>query len=203
VVARTGRRPGNQDTREAILGAARRAFADRGFDAASVRNIAGAAGVDPALVHHYFGSKERLFLDAMQVPIDPSKIVPQVVAGGLDGFGERAVRTLLGVWDSPAGAAAAAVVRSAVSNEGIARMMRDFIGSRVLRRIAKELPYDPAESTVRATLVATQLAGLIMVRYIVKVEPLASMPAERIVAMIGPNVQRYVSEPLPVDPHAG
>ena len=99
-VARTGRRPGHQDTREAILAAAREAFAERGFDGASIRLIAAGAGVDPALVHHYFGTKDQLFLDAMQAPIDPAQIIPQALAGGVDGVGERLVRTLLGVWDS-------------------------------------------------------------------------------------------------------
>ena len=90
-MVRTGRRPGNQDTREAILSAARDAFAERGFDAASIRTIAAAAEVDPALVHHYFGTKDQLFLAAMQVPIDPNKVIPAVLAGGLDGVGDASV----------------------------------------------------------------------------------------------------------------
>jgi AcrR family transcriptional regulator len=198
-LARTGRRPGNQDTREAILVAARQAFAERGFDNTSVRQIAGTAGVDPALVHHYFGSKDQLFLDAMQVPVDPGKIVPAVLAGGRDGIGERVVRTMLTVWDSAAGGPAAALVRSAVSNEAIARMMRDFVVTRILRRVAKELAIDPAEAPVRANLVATQIGGLIMVRYILKFEPLASAPPETVVRLIGPTIQRYLDAPLPVE----
>ncbi|HEY0689801.1 MAG TPA: helix-turn-helix domain-containing protein, partial [Kribbella sp.] len=102
-MVRTGRRPGKQDTREAILFAAREAFAERGYDAASIRVIAAAAGVDPALVHHYFGTKDQLFLDAMRVPVDPTMVIPMVLAGGIDGVGERLVRNLLTVWDSPVG----------------------------------------------------------------------------------------------------
>src|SRR3982751_4531747 len=102
-MARPGRPPGNQDTREAILAAARQAFAERGFDKASIRHIATSAGVDPALVHHYFGAKDQLFLAAVEAPADPAKLVPQIAAGGVDGFGERLVRTFLGLWDSPAG----------------------------------------------------------------------------------------------------
>ncbi len=195
-MARTGRRPGNQDTREAILGSAREAFAERGFDGASIRLIAGAAGVDPALVHHYFGTKDQLFLDAMRAPIDPTTLLPAILAGDADGVGERLVRTLLGVWDSPAGGAIIALFRSAVSNEPIARMMREFVVRRILRRIAKELDVDPAEAPVRVNLVASQIAGLVMVRYILKVEPLATAPAETIVALVGPTIQRYLTQPL-------
>jgi AcrR family transcriptional regulator len=198
-MARTGRRPGNQDTREAILVAARQAFTERGFDATSIRHIAGAAGVDPALVHHYFGTKDQLFLDAVQAPFDPAMIVPLVVTGGLTGIGERIVRTLLKVWDSEAGGAAAALVRSAVSNEAIARMMRDFVVLRVLRPVSKLLPLDPAEAPLRANLVASQVGGLILVRYILKFEPLASAPPDLVVAIVGPTVQRYLTGSLPPD----
>jgi AcrR family transcriptional regulator len=196
-VVRTGRRPGNQDTREAILTSAREAFAEKGFDRASIRAIAAGASVDPALVHHYFGTKDQLFLAAMQVPIDPSTLLPAVLAGGADGIGERLLRTMLGVWDSAAGGAVAAVVRSAVSNELIAKMMRDFIVNRILRRVGKELGLDPVEAPYRASLVATQVSGLILVRYIIKVEPLASTPPETVVALIAPTIQRYLTGPLP------
>jgi AcrR family transcriptional regulator len=196
-VVRSGRRPGNQDTREAILSAARDAFAERGYDAASIRLIATAAGVDPALVHHYFGTKDQLFLVAMRAPFDPAKIVPLALAGGIDGAGERRGRTLLTVWDSPAGGAAAAFIRSAVSNELIAKMMREFIVNRILRRVVKDLALDPDEAPLRTNLVATQMAGLIMVRYIIKVEPLASSSPELVAALIGPTIQRYLADPLP------
>jgi AcrR family transcriptional regulator len=194
---RTGRRPGNQDTREAILAAAREAFAERGFDKASIRHIAATAGVDPALVHHYFGAKDQLFLAAMQVPVDPTAILPLILADGIDGIGERLVRTLVSVWDSAAGGAVAALVRSAVTNELIAKMMREFVTNRILRRIARELKVDPAEGAIRANLVASQVSGLILVRYILKIEPLASAEPETIVALIGPTIQRYISGPLP------
>src|SRR4051794_865490 len=101
-MARTGRRPGNQDTREAILAAARTAFAERGYDGASIRQIAGGAGVDPALVHHYFGAKDQLFLAVMEAPFNPAEVLPKIFEPGLDGVGERLVRTFVGVWDSPA-----------------------------------------------------------------------------------------------------
>jgi AcrR family transcriptional regulator len=194
---RTGRRPGNQDTREAILEAARQAFAERGYDGASIRQIAAGAGVDPALVHHYFGAKDQLFLAAIQAPVDPGEILPKVLAGGIDGVGERLVRGFLSVWDSPAGNAAAALIRSAVQHDWSARMMREFLARQILRRLMRSLDVDHAEAPMRASLVASQMIGMAMARYIIKLEPLASAPAETVVAMVGPTIQRYIAEPLP------
>ncbi|MET8084343.1 TetR family transcriptional regulator [Micromonospora sp. NPDC005197] len=194
---RTGRRPGNPDTREAILDAARAAFAERGFDAASIRGIAATAGVDPALVHHYFGSKDQLFLAAMQFPVDPGEVLPTVLAGDRNGIGERLVRAFLGIWDSPAGSAGVALMRSAVSNEWTARLLREFITTQVLRRVLDQLDVDPAQLPLRGSLVATQLIGLAMMRHVVRLEPVASADRETLVAMIGPTIQRYLTGQLP------
>jgi AcrR family transcriptional regulator len=193
---RTGRRPGSPDTREAILAAARLAFAERGFDNATVRQIATAAEVDPALVHHYFGTKEQLFLATVQVPIDPRDLIPAVVAGGKENIGENLLRTFIRVWDSPAGTAGAALIRSAMGSEWTARMLREFLTTQILRRVIKQLDLDPAEAPLRTSLVASQIAGLAMMRYIIKLEPLASAPGETIVTMIGPTIQRYITGPL-------
>jgi AcrR family transcriptional regulator len=195
-MARTGRRPGNQDTREAILAAAREAFAERGYDKASIRHIATSAGVDPALVHHYFGAKDQLFLATLESPIDPGKLLPEVLAGGVDGLGERLVRMFLKIWDSPAGGAAASLVRSAVSHDWSARMLREFLTTQILRRVVDRLDLDPAEAPMRASLVASQMIGLGMARYIIKFEPIASAPPEVVVASIAPTIQRYLSGPL-------
>jgi AcrR family transcriptional regulator len=196
-VGRTGRRPGNQDTREAILASARSAFAERGIDGASIRQIAAGAGVDPALVHHYFGTKDQLFLTALRAPIDPSEVIPHILAGGLDRVGERLVHTMLGVWDSPIGEAAVALIRSAVSNEQVAAMLREFVLNRIIKRITKELRLDPAEGPLRGSLVASQVAGLIMLRYVIRVEPIASADVGTLAALVGPTIQRYLTEPLP------
>ena len=196
MVRRSGRRPGNPDTRQSILDAAREVFADRGFDKASIRAIATGAGVDPALVHHYFGTKDKLFLASMNSPVDPAVLLPQALRGSRDQVGERLVRLMLSVWDSPAGAAAVAVLRSAMSNDWTARLMREFLVTQVLRRIIAELDIDPAEAPLRASLVASQIAGLATVRYVLKLEPLASTPAEALVAAIGPTVQRYLTGDL-------
>ncbi|NES12220.1 MULTISPECIES: TetR family transcriptional regulator [Micromonospora] len=193
---RTGRRPGNPDTREAILAAARATFAERGFDAASIRAIAAAAGVDPALVHHYFGTKEELFRATVSIPVDPAELVPGVLAGGRDEVGERLVRTFLAVWDSPVGTAAVALLRSAVSNQWTARLLREFLVTQVLRRVVDQLDLDPAEVPLRGALVATQIAGLAMMRYVIRLEPVATASPDTLAATIGPTIQRYLTGPL-------
>lgn len=193
---RTGRRPGNPDTREAILTAARAAFAERGFDAASIRAIASAAGVDPALVHHYFGSKDKLFLASMNAPVDPGRLLPPVLGGDPDRIGERLVRMFLQVWDSPAGVAGVALLRSAVTTEWTARLLREFLVTQVIRPVLQQVAGDPAEVPLRGALVATQMAGLVLMRYVIRLEPVASTPPEALVAAVGPTVQRYLAGPL-------
>jgi AcrR family transcriptional regulator len=195
-MVRTGRRPGNQDTREAILTAAREAFAERGFDGASIRAIAAGAGVDPALVHHYFGNKDQLFLAAIEAPINPAELLDRVAAGDRADVGDRLVRTLLSVWDSPAGSAAIALVRSAVANDTMSTLVRQFIVNRLVRGAIVRMGVDRAEAPLRATLVASQMAGLVMVRYVLKAEPLASASPDAIAAAIGPTIQRYITGPI-------
>jgi AcrR family transcriptional regulator len=190
---RTGRRRGSPDTRESILEAARRLFAEKGFDATTVRAIAAEAQVDPAMIHHYFGTKEELFTQTVAMPIDPRVFIAQVVTGGADGIGERLVSVFIRIWDSPVGAAGVALIRSAMSSEWSARLVREFLTTQILRRIIGELELDPAQAPMRASLVATQMAGLAMVRYVLKIEPMASLPPEQVVAAIGPTIQRYLT----------
>ena len=197
MATRSGRRPGNQDTKQSILEAARFAFAEKGFDKASIRAIASEAQVDPALVHHYFGTKEKLFLASMNAPINPAELVPKALEGPREQAGERLVRLVLSIWDSPAGAAAIGMFRSALSNEWTARLLREFVVTQVLRRAATELSMNEREAPMRAALMATQMAGLITARYVLKIEPVASAPPETLVAALGPNVQRFLTEPLP------
>ena len=197
MVRRSGRRPGNQDTRQSILDAAQAVFAERGFDNASIRAIATAAKVDPALVHHYFGTKDKLFLAVMNAPINPAELVPQALQGPRDQAGERLVRLVLSIWDSPAGTAALAVFRSALSNEWTARLLREFVVTQILRRAVGELILDPEEAPLRSNLVATQIAGVLMGRYVLKIEPLSTLDPEVIVAAVAPNVQRFLFDPMP------
>jgi AcrR family transcriptional regulator len=176
-----------------VLAAARAAFAERGFDGATIRGIATAAGVDPALVHHYFGSKDKLFLAAVQAPADPGALLPEVLTAPPDELGTSIVRLLLKVWEGPARPAGLALVRSAVSNEWTAKLLREFLVSQVLRRVMATLDLSPAEREARGALVASQLIGVVMARYVLQVEPLASASPESLVAAIGPNVQRYLT----------
>jgi AcrR family transcriptional regulator len=197
-LARTGRRPGNQDTREAILRSAREAFADRGFDQASIRQIATGAGVDPALVHHYFGTKDQLFLATVEAPIDPANLLSQVLGGDVQQVPERLVRTFLRVWDDPVtGSAAVALVRSGLQHDWSARMLREFVTTQILRRVLTQLDLAPAEAPMRGSLIASQMIGMAMIRYVLKLEPLASADPEVVVASLAPTIRRYLLEPLP------
>jgi len=196
MIKRSGRRRGSPDTRESILEAARRLFADKGFDATTVRAIASEAGVDPAMIHHYFGTKEELFRESLSIPFDPTTEIPKIVAEGLEHAGENLIRMFVRVWDSPLGGAGAALIRSAMSNEWTTRLLREFITTQIMRKVVIELKIDPAEAPLRASLVASQLAGLAVMRYIIKLEPLASLPVDDLIKAVGPNVQRYITGSL-------
>ena len=176
-----------------VLAAARDCFAERGFDGCTIRAIAGAAGVDPALVHHYFGSKEDLFVAAVEAPVDPADLLPEALAGGREALGENVLRMFLRVWDGPMQPAGLALVRSATGSEHRARLLREFLIARVLRRVVGTLDLPPAEREARGALVASQLAGLILTRYVLRLEPLASASAESLVAALAPTLQRYLT----------
>ena len=193
---RTGRRPGNPDTRESILETARQLFADKGFDATTVRAIAAGAAVDPAMIHHFFGTKEELFRAAVRFPVDPAGEIPAIVAGGAEEAGQRRVAAFVTIWDSPAGTTGVALIRSAMSNDWTLKLLREFLITQIMRRVAGEIAIDPAEAPLRMSLVASQLAGLAMMRYVIRMQPLASLPAEQVVALVGPTVQRYLTGPL-------
>jgi AcrR family transcriptional regulator len=194
-MARTGRRPGVSGTREAILGAARRAFAEQGYQQATIRGVADLAGVDPALVHHYFGTKQELFVAAVQLPVNPVEQLMAVLNEDSDQAGRRMVETFLSVWDHAATQSPLlALIRSAVGDEHAAAMLREFITEEVLGQIAHRL--GGADARLRATLVGSQVIGLAMARYIVKVEPLASAPRTQVVAAVGPTLQRYLTGDL-------
>ncbi|WP_086827394.1 TetR family transcriptional regulator [Allokutzneria sp. NRRL B-24872] len=191
---RRGRRPAGEDTRRALLEAARRSFAEHGFAGATVRAMAAEAGVDAAMVNHWFGGKEGLFAAAMELPVDPKQISEMLLTGPIEEMGERIVRTFLGVWDGGGGGAFVALMRSASSNENAARMLREFISTMVFGPIAKRV--GPDHPDLRASLCGTQIAGLGMVRYVIKLEPLASADHDALAATVGPNLQRYLTGDL-------
>jgi AcrR family transcriptional regulator len=194
-MARTGRRPGRSGTRDAILVAARESFTASGYDQASIRDIARRAGVDPALVHHYFGNKQKLFTEAVELPVDLVAVVEAFVRGDRDRIGERIVGLMLSVWDSRTDRSPLiALIRSAVTSEDAARMLREFMVSVLFVRLAEALR--APDAPLRASLAASQMMGLLIARYVVRVEPLASAPAAQLVAAIGPNIQRYLTGDL-------
>ncbi len=187
----TGRRAGDSGTREAILQAARRRFADHGYDAATIRGIAKDAGVDPALVHHFYGTKEKLFVASMRFPVVPSELLGAVAAAGRDRLGESIARNVLSVWEAAqTRAQSMALLRSAVSNERAAAMLRGFVTSAILDLVASFVDAEDAE--FRASLVASQIVGLGIARYIVRLEPLASASTDDLVAAVAPTLQRYL-----------
>jgi AcrR family transcriptional regulator len=194
-MARTGRRPAGADTREAILAAARTGFAEHGFAQTSVRAVAARAGVDPALVHHYFGTKDGLFAAAMELPIDPAAVLPVLLEPGIDDLGERLVRFFLDVWDEPASRERIqAILRSALAHEAAAALLRDAVTRQIIGRVAEAV--DAPDPHLRASLVGSQLVGLGLLRYLVRVEPLASADNEAVVAAVAPTIQRYLTGEL-------
>lgn len=190
-----GPRPGISDTRGSVLAAAREEFSARGFDGATIRGIAARAEVDPALVHHYFGSKTDLFTAALDFPMDPAKIAAEVTEGHLDGAGERLLRAVLAVWDDPKlRRPMLALLRTATTSEMGATMLREFLTHTVVKRIAAKLSPDHAQ--LRVALVGSQLAGLAMARYVIQLPPLASVSTESLVTAVAPNLQRYLTGDL-------
>ena len=180
--------------RERILTAARAEFAEHGYDKASIRGIAKGAGVDPALVHHYFGPKEKIFGAAVEVAFAPALQAQDIVSvGGLDTIGERLTRFILGVWEDPVTREPLlAIVRSAVANETAAAVFRDLVTMRLMVRVAGEL--DVPEPRLRSELAAAQLVGVTLLRHVIKVEPLASADLDEVIGMVAPVVQRHLTE---------
>jgi AcrR family transcriptional regulator len=198
-----GRRPGESRTREAILDAARRRFGEQGYDGATIRGIAAGAGVNPALVHHFYGTKERLFAAAMRLPAVPSEILAVVLGAERERLGEEfdrrlgeiLVGTVLRTWDvADIRTAFLGLLRSAATTEQGVVMLREFVTSTILASLTQVAGLgDDAEGRYRAALVASQVVGLGFARYVLGLEPLAAATTEDLVAAIGPTVQRYLT----------
>ena len=198
-----GRRAGESRTREAILDAARRRFGEQGYDGATIRAIAADAGVNPALVHHFYGTKERLFAAAMQLPVVPSDIITLVLGAERDRLGDEflprigevLIGTMLQAWDvADIRTAFLGLLRSAATSEQGVIMLREFVTSTILASLIQVAGLgDGAESRYRAALVASQVIGLGFARYVLGLEPLASATTEDLVAAIGPTMQRYLT----------
>jgi AcrR family transcriptional regulator len=191
---RSGRRPGPSRTREQILEAARESFAKRGYDATSLRAVAARAGVDPALVRRFYGSKEGLLVAALTVTFRPSEDVAEVVGGNLDTLGDQILDYTLSVWEqAPSRDMLVGMIRSACTNERAAMLLRDFFAGQVLSRLAGALD---DEAHLRAGAVGSQIVGLVFYRYVLKIEPIASASPATLRATFGPTLQRYLVAPL-------
>jgi AcrR family transcriptional regulator len=190
-MTRTGRRPGTSDTRDQILAVARRRFATRGYDATSLRGIATDAKVDPALLIHYFGTKEGLFTAATGLPTGLSEVFAGQQGQTLRDFAESLVRSYLRFVDSDQSRnAILALVRSAVSNEKAAGMLREFLAAELLPVIASRTGHENAP--LRAGLVAAQLMGVAMLRHVVRLDPVARATPDEIVALVAPVIEHYL-----------
>ncbi|MCF3964066.1 TetR/AcrR family transcriptional regulator, partial [Streptomyces fuscigenes] len=179
--------------RERILEAARGAFAELGYDRTSVRGIAKAADVDPALVHHYFGTKEQVFGAAIAVSFEPAVGVRGILGGDRDAIGERLTRYFLGVWENEdTRAPLLAVVRSALTNDAAGAVLRSFVLRELLEPVARAL--DVPDPRLSAELAASQMVGIAMLRYVLGAEPLASASTDELVRRVAPTLQRYLTE---------
>jgi AcrR family transcriptional regulator len=192
---RRGRRAAGEDTRAALIAAAREVFVEKGYDGATVRAIAAKAGVDAAMVNHWFGGKEGLFAQSvLQLPFDPSEILKRLLDGPVEQAGERIIRTFVTVWDATGGGTFAALIRSVTSQQEVANALKSFFVNAIFKNLLTEIGAEQRE--LRATLCATQMVGLGIVRYVVRFEPLASTDLETVVKAIGPNLQRYLTGSL-------
>ncbi len=196
---RTGRRAGDSGTREAIINAARDQFAERGYDRATIRGIAAAADVDPALVHHFYGSKERLFTAAMQLPVVPSEAISAVLAEiehrAGESLGEHLVRSALAIWDVPeVNVAFQALLRSALTSDRAAAMLREFVTETILGPVSRAAHgRDERDVALRAALVGSHMIGLALTRYVLRFGPLADAQPDELAAAVGPAIDRYLT----------
>jgi AcrR family transcriptional regulator len=190
---RRGRRPGGADTKAALLAAARAVFAEQGYQGATVRTIAARAGVDAAMVNHWFGGKQGLFAAIIELPFEPTELLDKVLDGPVEDMADRLVRQFVTLWDTHEGRFAALML-SVASQDMAARMMAEFLSGTVLPVVMAATGGD--RPRLRAALCASQMAGLGMLRYVLRFEPLASADLDTLAATIGPTMQRYLTGPV-------
>lgn len=193
---RPGRPPGQSDTRDRILASARELFARNGIDKTSIRAIAAAADVDPALVHHYFGTKTQLFAAAIHIPIDPMQVIGPLQQVPVEEIGRTLPSVLLPLWDSEMGKGFIATLRSIIAGNDIS-LVRSFLQEVIVKEVGSRVDDPPGSGRVRVQFVASQLVGVVMARYILELEPFKSLPVEQIAETIAPNLQRYLTGELP------
>jgi AcrR family transcriptional regulator len=193
---RPGRPPGASDTRERILVSARELFARNGIDKTSIRAIASGAGVDSALVHHYFGTKQQLFAAAIHIPIDPMQVIGPMRETPVEDLGLTLPSLLLPLWDSELGSGFIATLRSLLAGNEVS-LVRSFLQEVISKEVGNRVDDPPGSGKIRVQFVASQLVGVVMARYILELEPFKSLPVEQIAETIAPNLQRYLTGELP------
>ena len=193
---RPGRPAGSSDTRERILTNARELFARNGIGNTSIRAVAAASGVDSALVHHYFGTKEKLFAAAVRIEIDPMDILGPLREVPVEELGYELPSMLLPLWDSEAGTGFIAALRSILAGSEV-NLFRSFIQDVIAVQVGTRVDDPPGSGVLRIQFVASQLVGVVMARYILQLEPFASLPAAQVAKTIAPNLQRYLTGDLP------
>jgi AcrR family transcriptional regulator len=194
---RPGRPPGPSDTRDRILASARELFARNGIDKTSIRAIASAAGVDAALVHHYFGTKQQLFVAAVRIPIDPMLVIGPLRETPVGELGLKLPSLLLPLWDSEMGAGLIATLRSLLAGNEVS-LIRSFLQEVVAVEVGTRVDDPPGSGRIRVQFVASQLVGVVMARYILELEPFKSLSVQQVAETIAPNLQRYLTGDLPV-----
>ena len=203
-----GRRPlGSPDARRAVLHAARELFAERGFERTTMRAVAARAGVDPALIYHYFGDQDGLLFAALQPPADAATVFAGLAAAGTDRTGaartgaartgEELVRRLIGLWEErpEVREQMVAIIRTALSHDHAAGLLRDILSSFILAALSDVLADDRRE--LRVALIGSHIGGLMLARYILKVPGAAAASPEDLVQAVGPTVQRYLTAAHP------
>ncbi|MFI6425462.1 TetR family transcriptional regulator [Promicromonospora sp. NPDC050880] len=194
---RRGRRPAGQDARSDILAAARDEFVERGYEASSLRSVARRAGVDPGTVRHWFPDKARLLTATLGVTgIEPATVVERVSDGPVETLGERLMEAVVGLWDFDDGDTVRVVLPAVISDAELRGLLPQFIGAAILRPVMQAL--GTPDAPLRTALVASQMAGVLLTRYLIRLEPLASLRPAEVARLVGPTLQRYLTGPLPV-----
>ncbi|MEV0671037.1 TetR family transcriptional regulator [Mycobacterium sp. NPDC050441] len=188
-----GRRPGHPGTRDELVATARRMFAEGGYDKTSLRDIATAARVDPALIRHYFGSKADLFRATVGWPFDPEQFSGRILDDGPAGLAERLTEAFFELWEHPdTRAPLLAILRGAATHEESAALVRQFIEQRLYPQIATALP--GADAELRVDLAMGQLLGIAYLRHILRIEPIASQSTEELIARAVPAVRAHLQD---------
>ncbi|ORW70865.1 TetR/AcrR family transcriptional regulator [Mycolicibacter senuensis] len=193
---RPGRPAGSSGTRERILTSARDLFAHNGFQNTSIRAVAADAGVDAALVHHYYGTKQQLFAAATELPVDPMIVLGPLREAPVEQLGRILPELLLPLWDSQAGTGLIAAMRSMLTGTDVP-LARSFFRDIVVAELANRVDEPAGTGVLRAEFTASQLMGIVVARHIIGLEPLASLPGDQVVAMVAPTLQRYLTGDLP------